>query len=99
MKYLNINVSNGEVEITPDIVRLCSDAGTLEYVKQKTVTEEEILALLKKTYTDICECEGGEGCFEINGKEYYTDVGYAIDGMLIFMEVFKQRLAEREEKA
>jgi hypothetical protein len=35
-KYLNINVSNSEVERNPDIVRLCSDVGILEYVKLKT---------------------------------------------------------------
>ena len=33
IKYLNINVSNSEVERKPDIVRLCADAGILEYVK------------------------------------------------------------------
>ena len=36
IKYLNINVSNSEVERNPDIVRLCSDVGMLEYVKPKT---------------------------------------------------------------
>jgi hypothetical protein len=33
IKYLNINVSNSEVERKPDIVRLCADAEILEYVK------------------------------------------------------------------
>lgn len=32
-KYLNINVSDGEVKRNPDVVRLCSDVGILEYVK------------------------------------------------------------------
>ena len=36
VKYLNINVSNSEVERNPDIVRLCSDVGILEYMKPKT---------------------------------------------------------------
>ena len=36
IKYLNINVSDSEVERNPDIVRLCADAGILEYVKSKT---------------------------------------------------------------
>ena len=31
--YLNINVSDSEVERNPDIVRLCADVGILEYVK------------------------------------------------------------------
>lgn len=36
IRYLNINVSNSEVERNPDIVRLCADAEILEYVKPKT---------------------------------------------------------------
>ena len=36
VKYLNINVSNSEVERDPDVVRLCADAGILEYAKPKT---------------------------------------------------------------
>lgn len=36
IRYLNINVSNSEVERNPDIVRLCADAGILEYAKPKT---------------------------------------------------------------
>ena len=33
-KYLNINVSDGEVKRNPDVVRLCSDVGILEYVRK-----------------------------------------------------------------
>lgn len=33
VKYLNINVPSKEVERNPDIVRLCSNAGIIEYVK------------------------------------------------------------------
>lgn len=39
IKYLNINVSDSEVERNPDIVRLCADVGILEYVKSKTDEE------------------------------------------------------------
>lgn len=35
-KYLNINVSDDEVKRNPDIVRICSDVGMLEYMKPKT---------------------------------------------------------------
>ncbi len=34
IKYLNINVSDSEVRRNPDVVRLHSDAGDLEYIKQ-----------------------------------------------------------------
>lgn len=39
IKYFNINVSNSEFERNPDIVRLCSNAGNIEYVKVKSVCE------------------------------------------------------------
>ena len=56
-----------------------------------------IMALLEKTYNDFCNCEGGEGWLKIDGKEYPTDAGYAIEGVDIFMEVFKRRLVESED--
>ena len=45
IKYFNINVSREEVERKPDIVRLCSNTGILEYVKPRTegATDEKIL--------------------------------------------------------
>ena len=36
IKYLNINVSDNEVKRNPDIVRLCSNAGNIEYIKIKS---------------------------------------------------------------
>ena len=59
---------------------------------------DDKLALLEKTYADFCKCESGEGWLRIDGIDYYTDVGYALEGMKIFMEVFKQRLAERSDE-
>ena len=38
-KYLNINVSNNEVKRNPDVVRLCSDVGILEYVRKESRNE------------------------------------------------------------
>ena len=71
----------------------------LEDGKRKALEQEpKILALLEKTYDDFCKCEGGEGYLKIDGKEYPTDAGYALEGMSIFMEVFKQRLAKSEDK-
>jgi len=61
-----------------------------------TREENRVVELLEKTYADFCNCEGGEGWLRIDGKEYSTDVGYAIEGLNIFMEVFKRRLTESE---
>ena len=65
----------------------------IEALEQEPTTKN-ILALLEKTYADLCNSEGGEGWLKIDGKEYTTDAGYALEGMSIFMEVFKRRLAE-----
>lgn len=62
--------------------------------QEQEPTTKNYLALLEKTYDDFCKCEGGEGWLKIDGKEYGTDAGYAIEGVDIFMEVFKRRLAE-----
>ena len=78
------------------LVSLDSIADEIAELPSVNPQEPKIVALLEKTYADFCKCEGGEGWLKIDGKEYYTDVGYAIDGMRIFMEVFKQRLAESE---
>lgn len=76
--------------------------GTMDIAKSvilKVLEQEpKILALLEKTYVDFCNCEGGEGWLKIDGKEYPTDTGYAIEGIDIFMEIFKRRLAESEDK-
>lgn len=59
-------------------------------------SKTDVGKLLDKTFDDFCKCEGGEGWLKIDGKEYSTDVGYALEGMRIFTEVFKRRLAESE---
>lgn len=41
IKYLNINVSNTEVERKPDIVRLCADVEFLEYVRNDCIALNE----------------------------------------------------------
>lgn len=65
----------------------------------KALEQEPIFSrILEKTYNDFCNCDGGEGWLKIDGKEYVTDVGYAIDGVEIFMEILKRRLAESEEE-
>ena len=50
IKYLNINVSNSEVERNPDIVRIRADAGILEYVKSSgdLISRQAVLALAKE---------------------------------------------------
>lgn len=58
------------------------------------MTSEEVTKLIDKTLKDFHECEGGEAWLKIDGEEYNTDVGYALEGMGIFAEVLKRRLSE-----
>lgn len=58
------------------------------------MTREEIIKIIDKTIKDFHECEGGESWLYIDGEKYYTDVGYAFEGIEIFVEVLKKRLEE-----
>lgn len=61
------------------------------------MTREEAIKLIDKTIEDFHKCEGGESWLKIDGEEYHTDVGYAFEGMEIFVKVLKKRLSESEE--
>ena len=54
--------------------------------KQKIIHEAERLA------NDFKNCTGGSTCFCIDGNEYHTDTGYAIDGIDAYVEVFTERI-------
>ena len=80
IKYLNINVSNSEVERNPDRVRLCANVKIEEYVKPKTgqwIKKEIIMERdfsTVKTYRDVCS-----HCGIINVskyKNYCPNCGY-----------------------
>lgn len=62
------------------------------------MTREEIIKIIDETIKDFHKCDGGESWLYIDGEKYYTDVGYAFEGMEIFVEVLKKRLVESEVK-
>ena len=62
------------------------------------MTKEKTIEIIDKTLKDFFESEGGDSWLRIDGKEYYTDIGYALEGMEIFAEVLKKRLSESENK-
>ena len=70
IKYLNINVSNSEVERNPDIVRLCADAEILEYVKSKTVDWIPVSERLPEDYQNILFSTKTDRVFE---GRYFKD--------------------------
>ena len=75
-----------------------SENGTCRHAnREKQMRILDINKLLDKTFDDFCNCNGGEGWFEIDGEVYNTDAGYALEGMEIFIHLMKKRLAESEE--
>lgn len=59
------------------------------------MTKDEVIKIIDDTLKDLHECKGGESWLRIDGKEYYTDVCYAFEGMEIYAEVLKKRLTEK----
>lgn len=53
------NVSNGDVKRNPDVVRLCSDIGILEYVRQEPPTGHWIKSNIPNEKYVCSECGGG----------------------------------------
>ena len=52
------------------------------------------MEMLEKLYEDFRESPGGEGWCIVDGIEYQSDMGYAIEGMEIFLSALKHRLEE-----
>lgn len=48
--------------------------------------------LLDETLNEFMTCPGGNSCFIIDGKEYHTDTGYAIEGIQFFVERLKSKI-------
>lgn len=85
-KYFNINVSNSEVERNPDIVRLYSDAGTLEYVKPKADVVDRIKAEIKSKYESIPD----------TFHHYETGFTDALEWVLSIIDKYKAEGSEKE---
>ena len=54
--------------------------------------KNELMKLIDKTYEDFKNAPGGEGWCEIDGKEYQSDMGYALEGIDMFVDVLKSRI-------
>lgn len=61
------------------------------------ISRKEIVDMIDKLYDDFCNSEGGESSCTIDGNTYHSDMGYAFEGIEMFIEVFKKRLAESEK--
>lgn len=53
--------------------------------------KSKIIDLMEDLYEEF-ENNGGDSYFEIDGEKYYTDAGYALDGIRIFIKVMRKRL-------
>lgn len=80
IKYLNINVSDSEVMRNPDVVRLHSDAGVLEYVACGRMNEQ--WKQLKETIIDIKD----------NNKFEHEDATLLCQFLINYMDVLEKRV-------
>lgn len=55
------------------------------------MTKTKMINLMSDLYEELSE-NGGNSYFEIDGKRYSVDAGYALDGIRIFIEVLRKRL-------
>ena len=58
--------------------------------------KNELIKLIDKTYEDFKNAPGGESWCEIDGKEYSSDMGYAYEGIDMFVDVLKSRMTNKE---
>lgn len=56
------------------------------------MSKEEFMALIDEVQELFVTSEGGSCKFIVDGKEYLTDTGYALDGIKFFTEVLKEKL-------
>ena len=56
--------------------------------------KSELIKLIDKTYEDFNNAPGGETWCKIDGKEYYSDMGYAFEGISMFVDVLKSRIED-----
>ena len=65
--------------------------------ENKVYTKDDILNMFYKTYIKFRNCPGGEGYFEIDGVEYNTDTGYALEGMEILINHIHHHVLEEKK--
>ena len=68
----------------------------LGQVAEGTPLKEEIIELLDKTYNDFLNSDCGDSYCIIDGETYRSDMGYALEGMRMIIEVLKKRLENKE---
>lgn len=57
------------------------------------MSKEEIIKIIDDTLQEFYDCEGGETSFVFkDGDVYYTDTGYAIEGIEFFAERLKKKI-------
>lgn len=75
------------IKIPEELYQMCrsclGDADCIESVIANGIPLDKFL---EKAYEEFCELEFGESYIIINGEKHWTDVGYAFDGIGLFMD-------------
>ena len=51
-----------------------------------------VMEEIEKAQKDFETCEGGQSYFIIDGQRFFTDTGYALDGIEAYTQILKNRL-------
>lgn len=51
-----------------------------------------ITEIIEQAQTDFETCEGGQSYFVIDGQRFFTDTGYALEGIEAYVQILKNRI-------
>ena len=71
-----------EMEVTID--KCCTS--------KETYSVDNIIFIMENLLDDMRNSDGGEGALIVDGQTFYTDAGFALEGVEIFIKLFKQRM-------
>lgn len=80
------------IDIPKYVYDIAIQEGAIIDADKKTVVDAIKNSIsLDDLYGEILDCPGGESYIVIDGKKYNSDIGYALEGMEIFLDVVKRR--------
>lgn len=87
-------IMNGDYAVNDE--EIYQQRGALVRAVRKNIPLDKFL---DDAYEDFCELESGESYIIINGVEHSTDVGYAMEGIGLFIDFIKECLLDEVTKS
>ena len=68
----------------------------MQSIANGTPLNEYIAEYIDKAFDELNRCQCGSSYIIINGEEYRTDIGYAFEGIELFMNYIKGTLSKEK---